>query len=350
MNRIKFNYKTTLPKEANAPSVEITGDILTEYIVSFYSYTFPNGLELIKSVKCKTGETVFANFTQTFLNWFITVECDGTIVLDDAFTPQNKVIFIKMDAYALGDNIAWIPYVEEFRKEHNATIICSTFYNDLFKNAYPNILFVNPNTNIDNVYAQIYIGASNDGNQKYSFITVNQSPLQYVAPSALNLPLVEIRPKLEHQFPNIVYDRKYVCISEFASGENKFWKYENGWQDVVDYLKSIDYDVLVISKEPTTLNGVIDLTGDNTINSRAQLLKNAEFFIGVSSGLSWLSWSVNTHTFLISDVTQMNHEFQSNITRISANPDLKSIDYNAEFITSSETVINSIKKYLESKS
>jgi autotransporter strand-loop-strand O-heptosyltransferase len=349
MNYIKFNHKTTAPKQANAPSVEITGDILTEYTVSFYIQT-STGFELIKKVNCKTGETVFANYSQVFINWYITVEREGVIIASDTFTLENKVVFIKMDAYALGDNIAWIPYVEEFRKKHNATVICSTFYNDLFKDTYPDILFVKPNTNVDNVYSQIYIGASNDNNPKYSFISVNQSPLQYVAPSALNLPLVEIRPELEHQFTTTVYDRKYVCISEFASGENKFWKYENGWQDVVDYLKSIDYEVIVISKEPTTLNGVIDLTGDNTINSRAQLLKNAEFFIGVSSGLSWLSWAVNTHTFLISDVTQANHEFQSNVTRITANPDLKLINYAAPNVTTSETVINSIKKYLESKS
>lgn len=75
---------------------------------------------------------------------------------------------------------------------------------------------------------------------------------------------------------------------------------------------------------------------------------NAEFFMGVSSGLSWLSWGVNTHTFLISDVTQMNHEFQSNVTRISANPDLTSVNYNPVNITKPETVIESIKKYLES--
>ena len=72
--------------------------------------------------------------------------------------------------------------------------------------------------------------------------------------------------------------------------------------------------------------------------------------MGVSSGLSWLSWGVNTHTFLISDVTQMNHEFQSNVTRISANPDLANVDYNTSNVTKPEVVIESIKKYLETKS
>jgi hypothetical protein len=39
----------------------------------------------------------------------------------------------------------------------------------------------------------------------------------------------------------------------------------------------------------------------------------------------------------------------TNCTRISANNDLKVVDYNASNITEPESVINSIKKYIESK-
>jgi autotransporter strand-loop-strand O-heptosyltransferase len=349
MNHIKFNYKTTLPKQANAPSVTIGGDLLVEYDITFYIVK-SDDIEKVKSVKCKTGETVYLNIAQWFTNWYITVHHGGLLVAENTFNPDNSVVFIKLDAYALGDNIAWIPYVEEFRKKYNSVLICSTFYNDLFKDIYPNILFVAPNTNVDNLYAQYYIGASNDGNIKYSPVIVDEIPLQYVASSILSLPMVEIRPELEKQLMDIKFDRKYVCISEFASHEKKHWKCDGGWQEVVDYLNSIDYDVVVISKEPTELKNVINLTGDKSIINRAQTLRNAEFFMGVSSGLSWLSWGVGTHTFLISDVTQISHEFQSNVTRISANPDLTNVNYYAPFVTKSETVINSIKKYLESKS
>ena len=98
------------------------------------------------------------------------------------------------------------------------------------------------------------------------------------------------------------------------------------------------------------MKNIIDLTGDKPLMDRAQVLNGADFFVGVSSGLSWLSWGVGTHTFLISDVTQLNHEFKSNVSRISANPGLINVDYNAPNITKPETVIESIKKYLESKS
>jgi len=348
MNYCNFNYKTTLPKDANAPSVYIYGDIPIEYLVSF-NVEKNNELINISDVICKTNETVYANYTQSYTNWVINVYENNKLVAKNVFNPSEKVVFIKMDAHALGDNIAWIPYVEEFRKIRNCTVICSTFYNDLFKNIYPNILFVAPNTNVDNVYTQFYIGATHKLDIKYSPVCVDEVPLQYVASTVLNLPLNEIRPPLENQLIKNKNHKKYVCISEFASSEDKHWKYENGWQIIVDYLNSIGYDVLVISKEKTELKNIIDLTGNKPLIERAQLIHNADFFIGLSSGLSWLSWGVGTHTFLISDVTQMNHEFTTNISRISANPTITKIQYDLPNVTHPNTVIERINEYLEIK-
>jgi len=349
MNYCDFNYKTTFPKEANAPSVSINGDISTEYLVSF-NIEHNGNLINISDVICKTNETVFVNYTQSYLNWVINVYENNILIFKNVFNPTDKVVFIKMDSYALGDNIAWVPYVEEFRKNKKCVVICSTFYNELFKNIYPNILFVSPNTNIDNVYAQYYIGASHVLDLKYSPVCVDEVPLQHAASTVLSLPPIELRPPLEKQLKKIEPKKKYVCISEFSSNIEKNWGYENGWQNIVDYLNLIGYDVLVISKEKTELKNVIDLTGDIPLLERAQLLYNSDFFIGLSSGLSWLSWGVNTHTFLISDVTQINHEFTQNVNRITANPTINKIQYNSPNITHPKEVIDRINKYLKNKS
>ncbi len=348
MDSFEFNYKTTLPKEANAPNVTIKGDSDNEYDVIFYVIK-PDGLHHVKSFKCRTNQILYSGLNQWYSDWYIEIRLNGELVASDKFDPTGKVVFIKIDAHALGDNIAWVPYIDEFRKKHNCTVICSTFHNDLFKNIYKDILFVQPNTNIDNVYAQYYVGASYDGDPRYSPVFVDEIPLQFVAPSILYLPLVEVRPELEKQLNKVIYSKKYVCLSEHASDPKKGWKFNGGWQIVVDYLNSLNYDVVIISKEKTSLNNVIDLTGNHSLLDRAKVLYNSEFFIGVSSGLSWLSWSVNTHTFMISDFTPIKHEFKSNITRISANPELDIVNYNMTNITKPETVIESIKKYLEIK-
>ena len=212
---------------------------------------------------------------------------------------------------------------------------------------YPNILFTEPNTNIDNVYAQYYIGSQNEDNIKYSNTISDENPLQSTAYNNLGLEPKELRPQLESVLFSRKGGKKYVCLSEFASHESKHWKYPGGWQEVVNFITSKGYDVVVISKEPTSLENVINLTGDSHILNRAQTLLDAELFIGVSSGLSWLSWAVGTHVLMISDVTPINHEFQSNITRICANPTLEKVDYNAKNITTSNTVIEMIMPLLK---
>ena len=347
MTKVKIDYKTTLPLLANAPSVIINGEKNNLY-KTIFNFKTDNGLEKVKEVDSIGSGRIESNITQSFRNWFILVYENGELIFDDEFNPTNKVVFIKMDGYALGDNIAWIPYVDEFRVKHKCIVICSTFFNSLFKDVYKDILFVKPNTNIENVYTQFYVGAQRNLNEKYSNINIDYNSLQSTAYNILGLDFKELRPKLETQFKKYV-NKKYVCISEYGSHSDKMWKYENGWQDVVDFLNYKGYDVLVISKEETKLKNIIDLTGDIDLLHRGQILYNADFFIGISSGLSWLSWAVNTHVFMISDVTHIDHEFKTNITRISSNEDLKNIDYNPVNITTSKTVIDSIKNYIDNR-
>jgi autotransporter strand-loop-strand O-heptosyltransferase len=63
------------------------------------------------------------------------------------------------------------------------------------------------------------------------------------------------------------------------------------------------------SKLGGTLTGVIDKTGDHPLSDRANDIMNAEFFIGIGSGLSWLSWALNTKTILISGFSAPFSEF-----------------------------------------
>jgi autotransporter strand-loop-strand O-heptosyltransferase len=46
-------------------------------------------------------------------------------------------------------------------------------------------------------------------------------------------------------------------------------------------------------------------------------LHHSEFFIGLSSGLSWMNWALNKTTVMIAGFTQNDHEYQTNVIRIS---------------------------------
>ena len=64
---------------------------------------------------------------------------------------------------------------------------------------------------------------------------------------------------------------------------------------------------------------MVNKTGNFSIEDRMIDLKYADFFIGVSSGLAWLSWAVKTHVFMINGFTFPENEFQSGCTHIYNN-------------------------------
>ena len=348
-NTFKVSYITTLPKEGNAPSITISGNNLETYFVRGYEISDNLTENLLFENYCSNNQTLIPRLKQWFTNWKIYIyNSNNVLVYTDIFNPNFKTIFIKVDAYALGDTIAWIPYIEEFRLKYCCNVICSTFHNEILIDNYPNILFVKPNTVINNVYAQYYIGATNDSNLYYSPLKVNYHPLQDVASSILDLDRKELKPNLseivKHSKPSI--NSKYVTLSEFGSSSDKEWKETNGWQQVVNYLNINGYKVVVVSKEKTNLVNVIDKSGNLPLIDRMVDIKHANFHLGVSSGLSWVSWGLNTHTVMISDVTPNFHEFQTKITRLNKN-NLKCVDYSINNHTSIEEVLIKLRDLIE---
>jgi autotransporter strand-loop-strand O-heptosyltransferase len=209
-----------------------------------------------------------------------------------------------------------MPYIEEFRKKHDCNVICSTFFNDLFADNYPNILFVEPNTRVSNVYAQYYIGTSNDVNPIYSPSRYLENPLQKIACDILGLPYIQIKPNVgvTRNYPK----KKKVTLSEYASLRVKEWYAPGGWQQIVNLFNQYGYEVCVVSKEYSYLSDVINKSGDRPLLDRVRDMAEAKYHVGMSTGLSWLAWACHCHVFLISDFTPPDHEFEC--TRIY-NPD-----------------------------
>lgn len=339
MNRIYVKYLPTLPLQGDSPKIYINGNEQIQYRVSVTDSD--SDVQVINEISNTNSLTIGSR--QYYTNWKVEVfDSHNNLVFLDNFNPHDKKIFIKIDAYALGDNFAWMPYIEEFRKKYNCHVICSTFFNKYFENSYPEILFVKPNTRIGNVYAQYYIGANEELNLKYSPSSSLTEPLQKIPCDILGLTYNEILPKFSYSYKRYNIDGKYVCISEHASDKKKYWHAPGGWQKIVDYLNSVDYKVVVISREPTNLKNVIDLTGDSPLDDRMSLLSSADLFIGVSSGLSWVSWGLGTHVFMISDCTPHYHEFQKNVTRIGGE-NLEKVDYSSKDYTSVEKVLTKLK-------
>jgi autotransporter strand-loop-strand O-heptosyltransferase len=110
----------------------------------------------------------------------------------------------------------------------------------------------------------------------------------------------------------------YVAIAVQSSTQAKYWNHPTGWREIVAFLKDHGYRVVCIDQKPTHGAGFVwnhipygaeDQTGDRPLQERARWLRHASFFIGLSSGLSWLAWAVGTPTVLISGFTHETNEF-----------------------------------------
>jgi autotransporter strand-loop-strand O-heptosyltransferase len=230
---------------------------------------------------------------------------------------RGQRVFINLDSKALGDNIAWIPYVELFQQKHNCKVVVSTFWNSLFESMYPELEFSPPGSVVHNLYAQYKIGCfDNDWTRNKD--NWREIPMQKVATDVLGLNFVEIRPKIAAtDIPRT--GRRYVCISDHSTMQSKYWNNPGAWQQIVDYLGDIGYDVIAISKDPTGLKKLVPIN-NRTIEETSSIIKGCDFFIGVGSGLSWLAWGLNKKVIMISGFSDPFTEFTSDNYRLTPPP------------------------------
>ena len=81
------------------------------------------------------------------------------------------------------------------------------------------------------------------------------------------------------------------------------------------------YKIIEISnQESTDLKNVEPFT-DKSLENTMNVIHHSEFFIGLSSGLSWLSWALEKKVFMIASFTEADHEFTNNTIRIT-NPNV----------------------------
>lgn len=256
-------------------------------------------------------------FRKYYTNWLVRVRRNNKLVFEHAFDCKGKNILISLDSKSLGDTLAWFPYTEEFRREHDCNIWVSTFWNNLFKGhkKYENLNFIEPGTVVDNLYASYTIGCY-DKDLNKNKTDWRLVPLQKVATDTLGFPYKEIIPEIGIKpgtRPPI--REKYITLSEHSTVGSKYWNYKNGWQTVVDYLNDKGYKVMVISKEKSELKNVIDRT-NRPIQHTITNIFHSEMFLGVSAGPSWLAWALRVPVVLVSGYSTKLAEFSTGIERV----------------------------------
>lgn len=286
---------------------EIVGGSSQKYLISFI-----DGSDGSIVYECEIGPGQWARASRRyFTTWLVYVrrKHDASGVLVHSYDCRGKRVLISIESKALGDTLAWFPAIEEFRKAHGCEMLCSTFHNDLFRDTYPEIAFLEPGSEARNLYALYRLGLfySDNGHpdRNRNPRDVLAQPLAKAAFDILGLAYAEIRPVLPRGDRSPGFAAEYVCIAVHATAQAKYWNNPSGWTEVVAFLVAKGYQVLLLSKEGrihmgnSVPAGVFSIP-EAPLSDIANYLRHARLFVGVGSGLSWLSWAAGCKTCLIS--------------------------------------------------
>jgi autotransporter strand-loop-strand O-heptosyltransferase len=236
----------------------------------------------------------------------------------------DRNVLVHLPVGTLGDTLGWFPYVVKFERLHRCKLTCvmGEPLIEIFKDNYPSITFVTPEAvNPDEFYATYNVGLffNDEANvrQPCDFRLVG---LHRTAAYILGVDPEEEPAKIVQTDDSRPLPEKYVCIAAQSTTQSKYWNNPGGWREIVQFLKDHGYRVICIDQKATHGSGIVwnhipygaeDFTGQHPLPERARWLKHADFFVGLSSGLSWLAWSMGTPVVMISGFTHPTNEFHT---------------------------------------
>ncbi len=268
------------------------------------------------------GNQIVRSDRRYYIPWRVEVYRDDERVLLYDLNLKDQPVYIQFTSQAIGDTIAWLPYVEAFRTHYQCEVHCAMHPEiaEMARRDYPEIIFCTPQTRprtLASYFLGCFFPSDDRAGQPENWRHLG---LQKNVASILGLPKTEIRAHLTPSAPSPIRE-PYVCIAAQASGQAKYWNNATGWLDLVQYLKEEGYRVLCIDRDRSYGGhsfhrnyipyGAEDFTGKLPLQERLDLLAGADFFVGVSSGLSWLAWAAGIPVVMISGMTSPHNEFEN---------------------------------------
>ena len=242
------------------------------------------------------------------------------VIFSHDYDCRGKDVIIVIPDGGLGDNLAWLPYVDEFQKERecNVTCICGEWLIRIVQEQYPNLKFVPVAGRPEiNAYACYFCAIFPKERKNWRPSDHQNFGMQGSVAKLLGLEPVPRKVKLKLDSPR-PFKERFVCISTMATNPAKYWNYPDGWNIIIRRLKARGYRVMVIDRDHelkfndkiyTVPSEAEDMTGRLPITERIALLQHADFFIGLPSGLSWLAWNCNIPVVMIAGFTLDGSEF-----------------------------------------
>lgn len=248
------------------------------------------------------------------------------LVLSHSYDAREREVLVQFPVGTIGDTLGWFPYAARFAERHGARVTCSMsgLLIPLFREAYPHIGFITHEEAVErNIAAEVYATYSlglffDDKDHIHQPTDFRLVGLHRTAGYILGVDPREEAPRIALPDENRPIAEPYVCIGTQSSTQCKYWNNPRVWRSLIAFLKEQGYRVICIDQKPVHGGGIIwnhiphgaeDETGDRPLTERARWLRHAEFFVGLSSGLSWLAWAAGTPVVMISGFTHSTNEF-----------------------------------------
>jgi len=259
-----------------------------------------------------------------YLRCRIEVWQGGELVLNHDYSAHGREVLVQLPLGTLGDSVGWFSYLPRFQRVHGCRLTCSIAERliPLFRDTYPEIEFVTPEeVRAERYYATYNIGLFFDDEARiFQPCDFRYVGLHRTAAYILGIDPAEEPPRIALTDRSRPIAEPYVCIATQATSQAKYWNNPNGWREIVQFLKAAGYRVICIDQKPVHGTGLVwnhiphgaeDQTGDRPLAERARWIAHAEFFVGLSSGLSWLAWAVGAKVVMISGFSHPTNEFET---------------------------------------
>jgi autotransporter strand-loop-strand O-heptosyltransferase len=239
--------------------------------------------------------------------------------------PDEDVHLIKINSASLGDNIGAIAAIDSYQRKVGCKVeVASKLGYDYFRNSYPNLTFV-PYDTEPSFNSRVGFWTIRD--KKYKMFKT----IYYL----FNRPLIKGYadqldvsewgdPRIDIEIKERPVKNKYVCFSMHSTAQSKNWNHPEGWDRLCRMLRKEGYTPVCIDRFPSFgVEGNWNPIPNSCVKKNGMDLKeminyiyHSEFFIGLSSGLSWVAHAVGKKVVMISGVTSEDNEFEKDCIRI----------------------------------
>lgn len=230
---------------------------------------------------------------------------------------KKCLVELSDESAGLGDILVIFPYLERFRILYDFDVYFMSkkiHLSELFKDSFPNIKFIE-------------LGTELDFDKHIKLVHTDHSlPLQQLFAKQLGFrDAPYIRPTVDLPKSNRQIKSKYVCISTHSTAQLKHWNHPNGvydhqfssnWNDLCGKLRKKGYTPVCVDYHldfgsPPFYNFIPVKSVKKlglSLREVLKLIEHCEFFIGLSSGLTWLAHAAGKPVCMISNFSEDWHE------------------------------------------